>query len=123
MKESIERLQAFYHSKNKGEWKANQCLFRLVSYSSNGAAKPLTEKKVDLATLVGGRNEQFQLDLGKGFALGIRINIVPACPKRHAELFKQEASLGNVEVQEGGDDAEDSQANAAEEMKQQELLN
>jgi len=88
----------------------------LVSYSSNGAAKLLTEKKVDLATLVGGRNEQFQLDLGKGFALGIRINIVPACPKRHAELFKQEAGLGNVDLQEG-DDAEDSQANAAEEMK------
>ena len=119
IKEKFETLQSFYHTSEKGEWKPNNCVIKLLANQANGAKpKVLAEKKFDISSVIGQKSEPFDLAVGKGFSLKIRFNVAPACPKANAALFKKEVELGNKELF-GTDDSSKAEALLAEEGGQE----
>lgn len=62
-------------------------MFQLMAMKK-GKAKVLTECKYNMSDLIGDINKKADIDLGKGFILKTQWNILPACPKLHAALFK-----------------------------------
>ena len=53
-----------------------------------GKPKVVTETKVNMAEMIGEIQALKEIDLGKGYILRTQWNILPACPKLHAQLFK-----------------------------------
>ena len=53
-----------------------------------GKPKVLTEIKVNMAEMIGSIEAQKEVNLGNGYILQTQWNILPACPKLHAQLFK-----------------------------------
>ena len=53
-----------------------------------GKPKVVTETKVNMAEMIGDIQALKEIDLGSGYILRTQWNILPACPKLHAQLFK-----------------------------------
>ena len=51
-----------------------------------------------MSACIGTVNQMINIDLGKGFSIECIFTVIPACPKKHAELFKNEAAQGNTEL-------------------------
>jgi hypothetical protein len=66
-----------------------------------GKPKLVTETKFNMSSLVGDINLTKDIDLGNGYTIKTLWNILPACPKLHAALFK---NLAEEEAAEDGND-------------------
>ena len=113
--EKFERLSTFsYTNKGKFEWLPLMSDFKLVACreqmipdsrvskgnrQNNSEPKVIVEKKFDLSVCIGSIQDQQVIDLGKGFSLDVKVTILPACPDKHAELFKMEAGSPDVEIE------------------------
>ena len=85
MSDKFERVSGFYQTKK--EWSKKECIFQLMTMKKD-KLKVVTETKVNMAEMIGSILAKKEVDMGKGYILKTQWNILPACPKLHAQLFK-----------------------------------
>jgi hypothetical protein len=85
LNDKFERLSGFYQTKK--EWSKKECTLQLMTMKK-GKPKVVTETKFNMAEMIGSIQTTKEIDLGSGYLLRTQWNILPGCPKLHAQLFK-----------------------------------
>ena len=99
MTDKFERLSGFYQTKK--EWNKKECTFQLMTMKK-GKPKVVTETKFDMSALIGDIMITIIIDMGQGYMLHTKWNVLPACPKLHAALFAVMSAEENREADANG---------------------
>lgn len=73
----------------KFEWLPKSCEFKLYCSKKGKKFSKVGEKKYDVTAHIGQVDSApVELQISKDISLSFKINILPACPKLHRNLFE-----------------------------------